>query len=84
MSDPVPQDSGASCDKDRALRDGAATRHGRWALMLGAAAAGAGITLGLVGDATPADVTNDNPVLLGETNTGTSAPRSTPPAGTAS
>ncbi len=68
MSDFGSQDSGASSDEDRALQDGAATRYGRRALMLGAAAAGAGITLGLVGGAKPADASNGHPVVLGDTN----------------
>ncbi len=69
MSDFVSQDSGASSEEDRALQEGAATRYGRRALMLGAAAAGAGITLSLVGGAKPADASNGGSVLLGKTNT---------------
>ena len=69
MSGSVSQDSGASSDEDRALQDCEATRYGRQALMLGAAAAGAGIALGLVGGAKPADASNGGSVLLGRTNT---------------
>jgi hypothetical protein len=43
-------------------------RRGRRAIMLGAAAAGAGITAGLVAGAAPAEAANAGSVLLGKTN----------------
>ncbi len=54
------------------MQDGPAVRYGRRALMLGAAAVGVGITAGLIASAAPAEAANDDPILLGESNTATS------------
>ena len=72
MSDSHSQEPEASCDGERGMQDGPAVRYGRRALMLGAAAVGVGITAGLIASAAPAEAANDDPILLGESNTATS------------
>jgi hypothetical protein len=50
-----------------------AARYGRRAVVLGAAAAGAGLTVDLVSGAPQAQASNGNPVLLGDSNSATHA-----------
>ncbi len=50
-----------------------ATRLGRRALVLGAAATGAGLTADLIAGAKPAEAANGNAVELGETNSATAS-----------
>jgi hypothetical protein len=66
-----PDDPRASSDDGGEVPEGPATRFGRRAIVLGAAAAGAGITAGLVTSAQPAEAANGRPVLLGEVNSAT-------------
>jgi hypothetical protein len=68
----------ASLPGAKAVKDGAGEtrprRYGRRALVLGAAAAGAGMTVDLVTGGAPARAaTDDTPVLLGESNTSTNS-----------
>ena len=69
MNERLPYDSKDASDEESAVQEGPATRYGRRAVMLGAAAAGVGIVAGLVAGAEPAGAANNGPVLLGETNT---------------
>jgi len=66
MSDSHSPKPEASSDEEPGLWSGPVSRYGRRALMLGAAAAGAGITVGLVAGARPADAADGQAVLLGQ------------------
>lgn len=56
---------------DEVVAEGPAPRFGRRAVIMSAAAAGAGVTAGLVAGAQPALAANGDPTLLGETNSAT-------------
>lgn len=77
MTDSASQESGAASGDGRTAQDGATTRDGRRALMLGAAAAGAGITVGLVAGAKPAGATNGQAVVLGQNGSNANTATST-------
>ena len=77
MTDSASQESGAASGDGRTEQDGVTTRYGRRALMLGAAAAGAGITVGLVAGAKPAGATNGQAVVLGQNGSNANTATST-------